>query len=418
MAQRVTIFDTTLRDGEQSPGCSMTVREKRRMAATLAELGVDVLEAGFPIASEGDFEAVKAIAADLRGLSVAGLARACPTDITRAAAALEGADRPRIHTFIATSDIHLRHKLRKSRDQVLDEAVEAVRLARRYVDDVEFSAEDATRTDLEYLSQVTAAVVAAGAGTVNIPDTVGYCTPAEFGAQIAHVAAAAGDAVISVHCHNDLGLAVANSLAAVQAGARQVECTINGIGERAGNCALEEIVMILEVRRDAVPFFTGVQTPHLYPASQLLSSLITFGPQPNKSIVGRNAFAHEAGIHQDGVLKERRTYEIIDPAAVGVPESRLVLGKHSGRHALRKRCEDLGFALDAPTLDAVYRRFTALADRKKGITDEEIAQMARIETGQEQEPAAEAPAGPAIVMSWPETARRERPRRSSSPLRG
>ncbi|RPJ64190.1 MAG: 2-isopropylmalate synthase [Acidobacteria bacterium] len=417
MAQRVTIFDTTLRDGEQSPGCSMTVREKRRMAATLAELGVDVLEAGFPIASEGDFEAVKAIAADVRDLTVAGLARACAADITRAAAALEGAERPRIHTFIATSEIHLRHKLRKSQAQVLDEAVEAVRLARRYVDDVEFSAEDATRTELQYLSGVTAAVVAAGASTVNIPDTVGYCTPDEFGAQVAHLVGVAGsDAVISVHCHNDLGLAVANSLAAVQAGARQVECTVNGIGERAGNCALEEIVMVLNVRQDAVPFVTGVRTPHLYPASQLLSSLISFGPQPNKAIVGRNAFAHEAGIHQDGVLKERTTYEIIDPASVGVPESRLVLGKHSGRHALRKRCEDLGFTLDAATLDAVYRRFTALADRKKGVTDEEIAQMARIETGQEQERAVEAHAGPGVLVSWPETARREQPRRSSRPV--
>jgi len=419
MAQRVTIFDTTLRDGEQSPGCSMTVREKRRMATKLAELGVDVLEAGFPIASEGDFEAVKAIAGDVRHLTIAGLARACPADITRAAAALEGADRPRIHTFIATSEIHLRHKLRKSQAQVLDEAIEAVRLARRYVDDVEFSAEDATRTDLQYLSAVTAAVVSAGASTVNIPDTVGYCTPDEFGAQIAHLVGVAGaDAAISVHCHNDLGLAVANSLAAVRAGARQVECTVNGIGERAGNCALEEIVMVLNVRQDAVPFVTGVNTPQLYPASQLLSSLITFGPQPNKAIVGRNAFAHEAGIHQDGVLKERTTYEIIDPAAVGVPESRLVLGKHSGRHALRNRCQDLGFALDAAALDAVYRRFTALADRKKGVTDEEIAQMARIETGQEEERVAEAHGGPGVLVAWPETARHERPRRSSSPVRG
>jgi 2-isopropylmalate synthase len=377
MAQRVLIFDTTLRDGEQSPGCSMTVREKRRMAAKLVDLGVDVIEAGFPIASDGDFEAVRIIAREARRVSVAALARACPADIARAAAALEGADRPRIHTFIATSDNHLTFKLRKTRAQVLDEAAEAVRLARRHVDDVEFSAEDATRTDPAFLAEVTRATIAAGARTVNIPDTVGYCTPDEFGATIARLVAEAGDAAaISVHCHNDLGLAVANSLAAVQAGARQVECTVNGIGERAGNCALEEIVMILEIRRDRLGHTTGVNTPQLYPASQLLSSLIAFGPQPNKSIVGRNAFAHEAGIHQDGVLKERTTYEIIDPAAVGVPESRLILGKHSGRHALRARLEQLGFALAAEQIDAVYRRFIALADRKKGVTDDEIAAIA------------------------------------------
>jgi 2-isopropylmalate synthase len=377
MADRVLIFDTTLRDGEQSPGCSMTVREKRRMAAALVDLGVDIIEAGFPIASDGDFESVRIIAGETRGVAVAGLARACRSDITRAAAALEGATRPRIHTFIATSDNHLTYKLKKTRAQVLDEAAEAVRLARRYVDDVEFSAEDATRTDVEYLSEVAGAVVAAGAGTVNIPDTVGYCTPDEFGVLIARIVADIGhEAAVSVHCHNDLGLAVANSLAAVQAGARQVECTINGIGERAGNCALEEIVMILEVRRDRLPHRTAINTRHLFPASQLLSSLIAFGPQPNKSIVGRNAFAHEAGIHQDGFLKERSTYEIIDPSTVGVPESRLILGKHSGRHALRARLEQFGFALTAGQIDAVYRRFIALADRKKGVTDEEIAAMA------------------------------------------
>jgi 2-isopropylmalate synthase len=377
MAQRVLIFDTTLRDGEQSPGCSMDVREKRRMAAKLVDLGVDIIEAGFPIASDGDFESVRVIARDTRRVSVAALARACPADISRAAAALEGAERPRIHTFIATSDNHLKYKLRKTRAQVLDEAVEAVRFARRYVDDVEFSAEDATRTDLDYLSEVTRATVEAGARTVNIPDTVGYCTPDEFGGTIARlVSEVGGGAVISVHCHNDLGLAVANSLAAVQAGARQVECAINGIGERAGNCALEEIVMILEVRRDRFPHRTGINTPQLYPASQLLSTLIAFGPQPNKSIVGRNAFAHEAGIHQDGVIKERTTYEIMDPAAVGVPESRLILGKHSGRHALRARLEQLGFAFDAAQIDPVYRRFIALADRKKGVTDDEIAAIA------------------------------------------
>jgi 2-isopropylmalate synthase len=377
MAQRVLIFDTTLRDGEQSPGCSLSVREKRRMAAKLVDLGVDVLEAGFPIASDGDFEAVRAVAGETRGVAVAALARACAADITRAAAALEGAERPRLHTFIATSDNHLTYKLRKTRAQVLDEAVEAVHLARRYVDDVEFSAEDATRTGIEYLTDVTRAVVEAGARTVNIPDTVGYCTPDEFSSTIGRLVGLVGErAVISVHCHNDLGLAVANSLAAVQAGATQVECTVNGIGERAGNCALEEIVMILEVRRDCLPYATAINTPQLYPASQLLAGLIAFGPQPNKSIVGRNAFAHEAGIHQDGVLKERSTYEIIDPAAVGVPESRLILGKHSGRHALRARLSDLGFSLSAEELNRVYRRFIALADRKKGVTDDEIAALA------------------------------------------
>jgi 2-isopropylmalate synthase len=402
MSDRVLIFDTTLRDGEQSPGCSMTVREKVRMAGKLAELGVDIMEAGFPIASEGDYEAVRAVAAEIRDITIAGLARACTADITRAASALQGAERPRIHTFIATSDIHLKYKLRKTQAQVLDETVEAVRLARRYVDDVEFSAEDATRTGLGYLREVTLAAIDAGASTVNIPDTVGYCTPDEFGQMIGALVAAVGDrAVISVHCHNDLGLAVANSLAAIQAGARQVECTINGIGERAGNCALEEIVMVLRVREDRVRHTTAIRTEQLYPASQLLSSLITFGPQPNKSIVGRNAFAHEAGIHQDGFLKERTTYEIIEPALVGVPESRLVLGKHSGRHALRDRCEHLGFNLTPGQIDGVYRRFTAMADRKKGVTDEEIAQLARIETGEEQEAAADdAIAVPGVVVPW------------------
>jgi 2-isopropylmalate synthase len=375
--ERVLIFDTTLRDGEQSPGCSMTVNEKRRMASILVDLGVDILEAGFPIASEGDFESVRVISREVRGVGVAALARACETDITRAAKALEHAARPRIHTFIATSDNHLTFKLRKSRAQVLADAVNAVTLARGYVDDVEFSAEDAARTELGYLREVVKAVVDAGARTVNIPDTVGYCVPDEFAATIAQLVADVGDrAIISVHCHNDLGLAVANSLAAVQAGARQVECTINGIGERAGNCALEEIVMILQVRSDRTALTTGIDTKHLYPASQLLSSLITFGPQPNKSIVGRNAFAHEAGIHQDGVLKERSTYEIMDPAQVGVPKSRLVLGKHSGRHALRDRLETIGYTLTPEQVDAVYKQFVALADRKKGVTDEEIASFA------------------------------------------
>ncbi len=373
MDNRVWIFDTTLRDGEQSPGCSMTVPEKVRVARKLADLGVDIMEAGFPIASEGDFEAVDAVSREFPWVHVAALARSCTLDVERAAKSLQHAKRPRIHTFLATSDIHLKYKLRKSRQEVLDTAVAAVELARKYVDDVEFSAEDGARTDPAYLEQISRAVVAAGARTVNIPDTVGYAVPDEYGALIGRLVKALGDtAVVSVHCHDDLGLAVANSLAAIQAGARQVECTINGIGERAGNCSLEEIVMILQTRRDRLPYHTGIHAEHLFATSELLSSIISFGPQPNKAIVGRNAFAHEAGIHQDGYLKERTTYEIIDPKSVGVPEGRLVLGKHSGRHALKQRAEQLGFELSRPELDEVYRDFTALADRQKGITDQEI----------------------------------------------
>lgn len=378
MADRVYIFDTTLRDGEQSPGCSMTVAEKLRMAAKLVELGVDILEAGFPIASQGDSEAVDAVAREFPWVSVAALARSNRGDILAAATSLKNAKRPRIHTFIATSDIHLKHKLKKSRQQVLDEAVAAVRLAREYCDDVEFSAEDATRTDPDYLEQIARAVVAAGARTVNLPDTVGFSIPEEYRDLIARIVKALGDsAVVSVHCHDDLGLAVANSLAAIQGGARQIECTINGIGERAGNAALEEVVMALNTRRDRLPFETRIVTEHLFPCSQLLTSIITFGPQPNKAIVGENAFAHEAGIHQDGFLKERTTYEIMDPKSVGVPESKLVLGKHSGRHALAKRCEDLGLPLTKEQLDTVYHRFTELADRKKGLRNEEIIGLAR-----------------------------------------
>jgi len=378
MADRVYIFDTTLRDGEQSPGCSMTVPEKVRMAAKLVDLGVDILEAGFPIASAGDAEAVDAVAREYPWMSVAALARANRLDVMAAVNSLKHARRPRIHTFIATSDIHLKFKLKKTREQVLEEAVAAVRLAREYCDDVEFSAEDATRTDLDYLEQVSRAVVAAGARTVNLPDTVGYSVPQEYGALIGRIVKALGDAaIVSVHCHDDLGLAVANSLAAVQAGARQVECTINGVGERAGNAALEEVVMAMKTRHDQYPFETRIVTEQLYPCSQLLTSLITFGPQPNKSIVGENAFAHEAGIHQDGFLKERTTYEIIEPRSVGVPESRLVLGKHSGRHALAQRCADLGVPLTREQLDVMYTRFTALADRKKGLRNDEIAGLAR-----------------------------------------
>ncbi len=373
MSNRVYIFDTTLRDGEQSPGCSMTVPEKTRMAHKLVELGVDILEAGFPIASDGDFEAVDAVSREFHWVTVAALARSCTLDVERAARSLDHARRPRIHTFIATSDIHLKYKLKKSQEQVLDDAVAAVELARRYVDDVEFSAEDGARTDPDYLEKISKAVVAAGARTVNIPDTVGFSAPREYGALIGRIVKALGDcAIVSVHCHDDLGLAVANSLAAVEAGARQIECTINGIGERAGNCSLEEVVMVMKTRNDLYPYTTGIHTEHLFAASEMLSSIITFGPQPNKAIVGRNAFAHEAGIHQDGYLKEKSTYEIIDPKSVGVPEGRLVLGKHSGRHALHQRCQDLGFPLTKEELDVLYHRFTALADRKKGLMDEEI----------------------------------------------
>jgi 2-isopropylmalate synthase len=411
MDHDVVIFDTTLRDGEQSPGCSMTVGEKLRMAWKLTELGADLIEAGFPIASEGDYQAVETISREVTGGRIAALARACPLDIERAARALARATRPRIHTFIATSDIHLKYKLRKSRQQVLDETAASVALARQYADDVEFSAEDATRTDADYLEQVSLSAVAAGATTVNLPDTVGYSTPEEYAALIGRMVGVIGDrAIVSVHCHNDLGLAVANSLAAVRAGARQVECTINGIGERAGNCALEEIVMIMRVRHDALPYRTGIRADELYPASQLLTSIISFGPQPNKAIVGSNAFAHEAGIHQDGVLKERTTYEVIDPHEVGVPESRLVLGKHSGRHALGKRCEDLGFALSREELDIVYQRFTAIADRKKGVTDQEIVGLVRMVTSP-PDAAADAP-GPQ-GEGVPVLARR--PGRSGSP---
>jgi 2-isopropylmalate synthase len=381
MSDRVYIFDTTLRDGEQSPGCSMNVPEKIRMARKLVELGVDILEAGFPIASQGDFEAVDAISREFPWAQVAALGRACTMDVERAAQSLRHARRPRIHTFIATSDIHLKYKLKKSRQQVLEEAVAAVELARRYVDDVEFSAEDGARTDPDYLEEISKAVVAAGARTVNIPDTVGYSVPYEYAGLIGRIVKALGDcAIVSVHCHDDLGLATANSIAAVEAGARQIECTINGIGERAGNCALEEVVMLFKTRQDRLPYDTGIRTEHLYSASQMLASMISFGPQPNKAIVGRNAFAHEAGIHQDGYLKEKTTYEIMDPHTVGVPESKLVLGKHSGRHALKKRTEDLGYDLGKEELQVLYERFTALADNTKGLLDEEI--IALIEEGQ------------------------------------
>jgi 2-isopropylmalate synthase len=377
---RITVFDTTLRDGEQSPGCSMNMREKMRIARQLDRLGVDVIEAGFPIASEGDFEAVRAIAETLRRPIIAALARCCAPDIERAWEALKGAARPRIHTFLATSDIHLKYKLKITREQCIEQAASAVRLAKSFCDDVEFSPEDATRTDRDFLIEVLNAVVEAGATTLNIPDTVGYALPDEFGDLIATIqrrVRGIEKVTISAHCHNDLGLAVANALAAVKAGARQVECTINGIGERAGNASLEEIVMAMRVRADSCPFDTGIVSEHLYPASQLLSDITKVSVQPNKAITGRNAFAHEAGIHQDGMLKNPLTYEIMTPQSVGVPDSRLVLGKHSGRHALAIRCAQLGYEFERRELDEVYRRFVVVADRIKTVQDSDLLGLIR-----------------------------------------
>src|SRR5271167_4588758 len=377
---RITVFDTTLRDGEQSPGCSMSVQEKLRLAHQLDRLGVDVIEAGFPIASEGDFAAVQAIAAVVRRPIIAGLARACSKDIERAWQALQGAVSPRIHVFLATSDIHLKYKLRISRQQCLEQAIEAVRLAKSLCNDVEFSPEDATRTDPEFLCQVVEAVVAAGATTVNIPDTVGYTTPVEFGELICTIrenVRGIEGVTISAHCHDDLGLAVANSLAAIAAGARQVECTINGIGERAGNASLEEIVMAMRVRPDRLAYETEIVSEELFPVSQMLSEITGVPVQPNKAITGRNAFAHEAGIHQDGVLKNPLTYEIMTPQSVGVPDSKLVLGKHSGRHALSIRCEQLGYQFDRRALDDIYRRFVRLADKIKHVEDHHLLELIR-----------------------------------------
>src|ERR1700756_900509 len=377
---RVKVFDTTLRDGEQSPGCSMNVQEKLRLARHLDRLGVDAIEAGFPIASDGDFEAVQAVAAALSRPVIAGLARACSPDIERAWQALKHAAHPRIHVFLATSDIHLKYKLRISRQQCLEQAHDAVRRAKSFCNDVEFSPEDATRTDPEFLCQVLEAVIEAGATTLNIPDTVGYTMPAEFSElnkPIRGRVRGIENVVISAHCHNDLGLAVPNSLAAMAAGARQVECTINGIGERAGNASLEEIVMATRVRPDRYAYQTGVASEQIYPASQLLSEITGVGVQPNKAITGRNAFAHEAGIHQDGVLKNPLTYEIMTPKSVGVPDSKLVLGKHSGRHALSMRCEQLGYQFDRRSLDDIYRRFVRLADKIKHVEDHHLLELIR-----------------------------------------
>lgn len=371
----VKIFDTTLRDGEQSPGCSMDLDEKIRMARQLAKLGVDVIEAGFPIASKGDFAAVQAIAREIEGPSVAGLARATLKDIDVCWDAIRESRKPRIHTFIATSDLHLKHKLGKTREEVLKDAVKAVQHAIQHTPDVEFSAEDATRSDWGYLTEVVHAVIEAGAKTVNIPDTVGYTYPEEFFKLISHLREKVpniAQATLSVHCHNDLGLAVANSLAAIRAGARQVECTVNGIGERAGNAAMEEIVMTLKVRRELFGCDTHIHSEQIYHTSKLLSLITGVQVQPNKAIVGENAFAHEAGIHQDGFLKNQLTYEIMTPESVGWTQSKLVLGKHSGRHAFRKRLQDLGHELEEAEFEKAFEAFKTLADKKKEIFDDDL----------------------------------------------
>ena len=375
---KVAIFDTTLRDGEQSPGCSMNLPEKIRLAQLLEYLGADIIEAGFPIASEGDFQAVKAIAEIIETAKIAALCRTNRIDIERAAAALEHARQPRIHTFVATSDIHLQYKLKKSRAEVLEMTRYAVALAKTYADEVEFSAEDATRSDPEFLCEVLKIAVAEGASIINIPDTVGYTLPTEYAELIRKVkreVVGEKNITISVHCHNDLGLAVANSLAAVAAGATQVECTINGIGERAGNASLEEFVMAATVRADKLPIETNIVTSRLYPTSRMLCEIVGFDVQPNKAIVGRNAFAHEAGIHQHGVMSNPLCYEIMTPESVGVPSNSIVLGKHSGRHALVARYKELGYPIEIYDVSEVYRKFTDLADRKKNIYDQDLISL-------------------------------------------
>ena len=373
----VAFFDTTLRDGEQSPGCSMTTQEKLTMAHALEDLGVDVIEAGFAMASEGDFAAIATITQAVRKPRIASLARARTEDIEMAARALQFADRARIHVFLASSDLHLEYKLKIGRQEALDLAAESVRLARTHADDVEFSPEDATRSDRDFLVEMVRVAVEAGATTINMPDTVGYTTPEEYGQMFLEVrkrvpAIDAEGIVLSSHCHDDLGLAVANSLASITAGARQVECTINGIGERAGNASLEEIAAALYVRGDHFGVTTGIKLENLYPTSQVLGQIITFRPSPNKAVVGDNAFAHESGIHQHGMLANPLCYEIMTPALVGVAKTHLVLGKHSGRAALRHRLEQLGFTLTREELQQTYYRFVALADRKKNIYDQDL----------------------------------------------
>jgi 2-isopropylmalate synthase len=377
-ANRVRIFDTTLRDGEQSPGCSMNLEEKLRVAHALETMGVDIIEAGFPIASNGDFEAVSEIARRVKNSTVAGLSRANKKDIDRAWEALKHAARPRIHSFISTSPLHMKYKLQMEPDAVHDRMVESVSYARNLCDDVEWSPEDGTRTEHDFLCRCVESAIKAGAGTINIPDTVGYTTPEEFHALISMLMNRVPNidkAVISVHCHNDLGLAVANSLAAVRAGARQVECTINGIGERAGNAAMEEVVMALKVRGDIMPYYTNVETEQITPASHLISTITGFSVQPNKAIVGANAFAHESGIHQDGMLKHAGTYEIMTPESVGLNKSTLVMGKHSGRAAFKSKLAELGYELGDNEMQDAFVRFKDLADKKKDVYDEDIVAL-------------------------------------------
>ena len=372
---KILVLDSTLRAGEQSPGCTLTPEEKLRLAHALADLGVDIIEAGFPVASMDDFTAVRTIAGEVKGARIAAVARARPGDIDRAASALDRADRGRIHTFIGTSDIHLRHSLQMSREECLDHIGEAVLRARRYAQEVEFTAVDAARTEMDFLSRAVAVAVEAGANTINLADTVGYAHPHEFEATVQALSSqvpALADVVLSVQCHNDLGLAVANTLAGIRAGARQVECTINGIGERAGGAPLEEVVMALAVRQDIQDHTTGIATQNLHRTSHLLGHLTGIPPHPHKPVVGKNAFAHKSGVHQDGVLKDRSAYEIMTPAQVGAPESRMVLGKHSGRHALSSRYGDLGYTLDEDALNRAYRLFSILADQKQEVLDEDL----------------------------------------------
>ena len=385
---RVFIFDTTLRDGEQSPGASMNPDEKIRIARQLEKLGVDIIEAGFPVASEGDFASVRQIAREIRGCGIAALARANTADIDRAWEAVAEAASPRIHTFISSSDIHLQHQLHKSREQVLREAIAAVAHARNYTQNVEFSPMDATRSDRDYLCAMVEAVIAAGATTVNIPDTVGYAVPDEFGDLIATLFRRVKNirrAVISVHCHNDLGLATANALAALRNGARQVECTINGIGERAGNSAMEEVVMAIKTRKDLFDLWTGIRTEYIHQTSRLLTQITGIQVQPNKAIVGANAFAHESGIHQDGLIKEKITYEIMTPQSVGISDTHIVLGKHSGSHAIADRLRALGYALEDDQIQRVFVRFKELADVKKEVFDEDLESIVYEEASRSEE---------------------------------
>ena len=385
-AARIIVFDTTLRDGEQAPGFSMDVPSKLSLARALDALGVDIIEAGFPIASPADSEATRQVAAEVKRPVIAALARCRKQDIEEAGRALQPAERKRIHTFLATSDLHLDRKLRITRDQCVEAIVDAVRLARNYTDDVEFSAEDATRSDRDFLCRVVEAAIREGATTINLPDTVGYTVPEEirdFFAEIRRRVPNADKAIFSAHCHDDLGLAVANSLASFEAGVRQVECTINGIGERAGNASLEEIVMALRVRRDRLPYDTAIQSEGLYEASQLLSRVTDEPVQSNKAIVGRNAFAHEAGIHQDGMLKDARTYEIMRPQDVGQNAEQLVLGRHSGRHAVQRRAEQLGLSLTADELAQVYHAVITVGEHRKSVGDNDLRRMVeRVRAGQ------------------------------------